>query len=83
MVVSLRAGVFLVCCESVCGWLVRGRVGDRLEFLESGEGPCALVLAQERTRSIYDRESGEVFFIDVESDTQIMIVVPGGGWKGS
>ena len=32
----------------------RGRVGVRLESLESGEGPCALVLAQERMRSIYD-----------------------------
>jgi hypothetical protein len=39
--------------------------------LESGEGPCALVLAQERMRSAIDSELGEVFFIDVESDTQM------------
>ena len=44
--------------------LFRGRV-CRLD-LESGEVPCALVLAQERTRSADDLESGEVFFIDVE-----------------
>jgi hypothetical protein len=71
LVGSLRAGtgVLLVCWESVCGGFVRGRVGDRLESLESGEGPCALVLAQERMRSRYDSESGEVFFIDVESRT--------------
>src|SRR5882724_86194 len=30
------------------GGLLRGRVGVRLESLESGEGPCALVRAQER-----------------------------------
>jgi hypothetical protein len=47
--------------------LLKGRVGVRLESLESGEGPCALVLAQERMRSgIYDFES-EAFFIDVET----------------
>ena len=35
--------------------LLRGRVGVRLESLESGEGPCALVRAQERMRSgIYE-----------------------------
>ena len=72
-VVSLRAGVVLVCCESVRDGFVRGRVGGRLESLESGEGPCALVLAQERIRSRYDGESGEVFFIDVESGTQELL----------
>jgi len=42
--------------------------------LESGEGPCALVLAQERTRSIYESESGEVFFIDVvESVVEVIL----------
>jgi hypothetical protein len=50
--------------------LLKGRVVDRLVSLESGEGPCALVLAQERMRSIYESELGEVFFIDVELDTQ-------------
>lgn len=47
--------------------LLRGRVGVRLELLESGEGPCALDLAQERMRSIYESESDESFFIDVET----------------
>jgi hypothetical protein len=49
--------------------------------LESGEGPCALVLAQERMRSIYESELGEVFFIDVELDTQRGgRVFADGGW---
>ena len=48
--------------------------------LESGEGPCALVLAQERMRSIYESELGEVFFIDVELDTQRGGRVFGDGW---
>ncbi len=47
--------------------LLRGRVGVRLESLESGEGPCALVLAQERMRSIYDGVLVGAFFIDVET----------------
>lgn len=64
---SFWADVMPVCCE---GLLLRGRVVGRLESLESGEGPCALVRAQERMRSRDDIESGEVFFIDVESDTQ-------------
>ncbi len=38
-----------------------GRVG--LLESESGEGPCALVDAQERMRSVKDTKS--VFFIDV------------------
>jgi hypothetical protein len=51
LVGSLRA----VCCGvSVRSGFVRGRVGGRLELWESGEGPCALVLAQERMRSRYD-----------------------------
>ena len=47
--------------------LLKGRVGGRLESLESGEGPCALVRAQERMRSIYDGVLVEAFFIDVET----------------
>jgi hypothetical protein len=65
--VSFWAEVTPVCWE---GLLLRGRVEGRLESLESGEGPCALVRAQERMRSRDDSESGEAFFIDVESDTQ-------------
>lgn len=34
--------------------LLKGRVEGRLEPAESGEGPCALVRAQERTRSKND-----------------------------
>jgi hypothetical protein len=49
--------------------------------LESGEGPCALVLAQERMRSAIDSELGEVFFIDVESDTQMGLVSWGWNWE--
>jgi hypothetical protein len=66
----LWAGVDLICCGFDRGGLVRGRVGDRLESLESEEGPCALDLAQKRMRSRYDSESDEAFFIDVETDTQ-------------
>jgi len=70
--------------------LLRGRVGVRLELLESGEGPCALDLAQERMRSIYESESDESFFIDVEtresfvSVEELMGVVPleGRGGRG-
>jgi hypothetical protein len=66
---SWRVRLF-ICWLSVFGGLVKGRVGARLVSLESGEGPCALVLAQERMRSVTDGESGEVFFIDMESGTQ-------------
>ncbi len=51
-----------------------GKVG-RLESLESGEGPCALVRAQERMRSRDESESGEVFFIDVESAARIVVLL--------
>lgn len=34
--------------------LLKGRVVGRLEPAESGEGPCALVRAQERMRSTND-----------------------------
>jgi hypothetical protein len=34
--------------------LLRGRIDVRLELAESGEGPCALVRAQERMRSRND-----------------------------
>ena len=56
LVGSWRAGVDVVpvCCGSVRDEFVRGRVGGRLELWESGEGPCALVLAQERMRSRCD-----------------------------
>lgn len=50
----------------VLGGLLRGRTGDLFDSAESGEGPCALVRAQERMRSGYEGESGEVFFIDIE-----------------
>jgi hypothetical protein len=53
------------------GVLLKGSVVDRLASLERGEGPCALVRAQERMRSRYESESGEVFFIDIVSDTQM------------
>jgi hypothetical protein len=70
-VVSLRrafeAAVVVVVVVVVVVELLRGRVGVRLESLESGEGPCALVLAQERMRSIYDGVLVEAFFIDVET----------------
>ena len=62
-------------------WFLRGRVGVRLVSLESGEGPCALVLAQERMRSAIDSELGEVFFIDVESDTQMGLVSWRWNWR--
>lgn len=62
---------FLVCWVLEDEVLLKGRVVDRLESLESGEGPCALVRAQERMRSKIDSESEEVFFIDVVSDTQV------------
>lgn len=68
---------FLVCCVFEDEVLLKGRVVDRLESLESGEGPCALVLAQERMRSKNDSESEEVFFIDVVSDTQMGGLVSG------
>lgn len=61
-----RLVIPVCCCEE--GGLLKGRVVDRLESLESGEGPCALVLAQERMRSSNDSES--VFFIGVGRDTQ-------------
>jgi hypothetical protein len=65
-VVSLCGGeVLLLGCVFV-GGLLKGRVDGRLESLENGEGPCALVRAQERIRSIYESKSGEAFFIDVE-----------------
>ena len=65
------------------GGLLRGRVGVRLESLENGEGPCALVRAQERMRSIYDGESGEAFFIDGETreNWSCPEEVEGGRWK--
>jgi hypothetical protein len=69
LVVSFRGIEVLVCWELV-ERLLKGRVVDRLVSVESGEGPCALVLAQERMRSINESELGEVFFIDVELDTQ-------------
>ena len=60
--------------ELLVGVLFRGstmgRVEGRFESLESGEGPCALVRAQERMRSRDVLESGEVFFIDVVFNTQ-------------
>ena len=43
----------------------KARDGVLLVSAESGEGPCALVLAQERMRSRVESELGEVFFIDV------------------
>lgn len=43
------------------GRMLPGSVPDRLDVLR--EPPCALVIAQERMRSIYD-ESGEVSFIE-------------------
>lgn len=46
--------------------ILKGRVEGRLEPAGSGEGPCALVRAQERMRSKDDSEAGEAFFIDVE-----------------
>jgi hypothetical protein len=70
LVVSFRGIEFLVCWDPSVEGLLKGRVVDRLVSLESGEGPCALVLAQERMRSINESELGEVFFIDVELDTQ-------------
>jgi hypothetical protein len=69
----MRLGSFRSLGVVVCGgifdeeWL-KGRVGDRLESWESGEVPYALYA--ERMRCKNDSESGEVFFIDVESDSQ-------------
>jgi hypothetical protein len=53
------------------GWagarvILTGRIEGRLESEESGEGPYALVRAQERMRSREVGESDELFFIDVE-----------------
>jgi hypothetical protein len=64
---SLRRPLEAVVAVVVVVELLKGRVGGRLESLESGEGPCALVLAQERMRSIYDGVLVEAFFIDVET----------------
>jgi hypothetical protein len=55
----------------------RGRVGDRLVSLESEVVPCALKV--ERMRSVNDGESGEVFFIDVETKHEWEVFQDGSG----
>ncbi len=69
---SFRSWVVVVCWVLLADEWLKGRVGDRLASWESGEVPCAV--NAERMRSKNDSESGEVFFIDVESDS------PGGRW---
>lgn len=56
---------FFFCVDEV---LLMGRAEDRLDSAESGEGPCALVRAHERTRSRYEGESIEASFIDVNGE---------------
>jgi hypothetical protein len=65
----------LFSCVDVCVVeLLRGRIEERFELAESGEGPCALARAQERMRSRNDGESGEASFIDIETQQEALCV---------